>query len=433
MKYYKFKGVILLLLAAMISACNNESNFFLEEGQPVTRSAIYSNENDSTEYETRVIYDSNLRYILNDYRWNKKSFKYYFLNNSSQIDGLAARAAVQAAFWEWSKDLNVSFYEVNSKNDADIEIGWFSNSPHEDNCSFDASALAHTVTTYNRNTHIVVKQQLHFNENYSFDTTGNTHDLMSVALHEIGHVLCIGHSNDYSAVMYPSYKGVQRTLSKDDWLAGWSMYPYQTNFRIEGNTTFGDNAVYTVTGLLPEYSIDHWSVNCEYSNTFYAMDTKTETREFIDQDLTLTNWYPNYRLQQYTLTATIRNNKYNVILSNMPVSYITYNCYPSSSYGELCCNTQTQYIIIQSSGSSSEKLDFGTNDNLDAQLVYLEDNGPLCYSSVNPNFGFWINGRKYDYSGNIKLYKTDIDQYGYIDVDVYFGTRSERFSIAVQQ
>lgn len=121
MKYYKFKGVILLLLAAMISACNNESNFFLEEGQPVTRSAIYSNENDSTEYETRVIYDSNLRYILNDYRWNKKSFKYYFLNNSSQIDGLAARAAVQAAFWEWSKDLNVSFYEVNSKNDADIE------------------------------------------------------------------------------------------------------------------------------------------------------------------------------------------------------------------------------------------------------------------------------------------------------------------------
>ena len=207
MKYYKFKGVILLLLAAMISACNNESNFFLEEGQPVTRSAIYSNENDSTEYETRVIYDSNLRYILNDYRWNKKSFKYYFLNNSSQIDGLAARAAVQAAFWEWSKDLNVSFYEVNSKNDADIEIGWFS-------------------------THIVVKQQLHFNENYSFDTTGNTHDLMSVALHEIGHVLCIGHSNDYSAVMYPSYKGVQRTLSKDDWLAGWSMYPYKTNFRI---------------------------------------------------------------------------------------------------------------------------------------------------------------------------------------------------------
>ena len=52
---------------------------------------------------------------------------------------------------------------------------------------------------------------------------------------------------------------------------------------------------------------------------------------------------------------------------------------------------------------------------------------------MNPNFGFWINGRKYDYSGNIKLYKTDIDQYGYIDVDVYFGTRSERFSIAVQQ
>ena len=55
MKYYKFKGGILLLLAAMISACNNESNFFLEEGQPVTRSAIYSNENDSTEYETRVV------------------------------------------------------------------------------------------------------------------------------------------------------------------------------------------------------------------------------------------------------------------------------------------------------------------------------------------------------------------------------------------
>lgn len=433
MKHYKLKGLILLLLATMISACNNESDFLLEGNQPATRSAIYSNKNDSTEYETRVIYDTNLRYILNDYRWNKKLFKYYFLNNSSQIDALAAQSAVQAALWEWSRDLNVSFYEVNSKKDADIEIGWFRNSPHEDNCSFDASALAHTVTTYNRNTHIVVKQQLHFNENYSFDTTGNTHDLMSVALHEIGHVLCIGHSNDYSAVMYPSYKGVQRTLSKDDWLAGWNMYPYQTNFRIEGNTTFEDNAVYTVTGLHPEYSIDHWSVNCEYSNTFYAMDINTETREFTEQDLTLTNWHPNYRLQQYRLTATIRNNKYNTIFPNTYVSFVTYICSPSSSYGELCCDTQSQFIIIKSSGTSNEKLTFGEDDKLNAQLVYLEDNGPLCYSSTNSNFEFWINDRKYDYDGNIQLYKTDIDQYGYIDVDVYFGTKSERFSIPVQQ
>jgi len=50
-------------------------------------------------------------------------------------------------------------------------------------------------------------------------------DLQSVALHEMGHMLGLGHTGDPNAVMYPSYFGPKRNLRSDDLGGVCFLYP----------------------------------------------------------------------------------------------------------------------------------------------------------------------------------------------------------------
>ena len=64
------------------------------------------------------------------------------------------------------------------------------------------------------------------NTAFTWATDGTNHyDIETVLLHENGHGLGLGHSNDSQAVMYPSYHGVLRTLQSDDIAGVSSLYP----------------------------------------------------------------------------------------------------------------------------------------------------------------------------------------------------------------
>ncbi len=63
---------------------------------------------------------------------------------------------------------------------------------------------------------------LHFDVGHTwvddpFDVTGNGQfDFFTVALHELGHNLGLGHSTEFGSVMWPYYSGTLRTLQTDD-------------------------------------------------------------------------------------------------------------------------------------------------------------------------------------------------------------------------
>jgi hypothetical protein len=56
----------------------------------------------------------------------------------------------------------------------------------------------------------------HFDNEESWTDGGDGIDFYTVALHEFGHALGLGHSAVTGAVMHPSYSGVNRTLHADD-------------------------------------------------------------------------------------------------------------------------------------------------------------------------------------------------------------------------
>ncbi len=68
-----------------------------------------------------------------------------------------------------------------------------------------------------------------FNEAYNWSCSGNPgfnqYDAETVGLHEMGHVLGLGHTNISQAVMYAYYQGVRRSLHSDDSNGICSLYP----------------------------------------------------------------------------------------------------------------------------------------------------------------------------------------------------------------
>jgi hypothetical protein len=71
--------------------------------------------------------------------------------------------------------------------------------------------------------------EIYFNDYFDWGIgSGTWYDIETVALHEIGHALGLGHSDVYGASMYPGYQGIVDVLNADD-IAGVSyLYP-ETN------------------------------------------------------------------------------------------------------------------------------------------------------------------------------------------------------------
>lgn len=156
-------------------------------------------------------------------KWGKTHITYYFINSTEKIFGDREHDLVTQAFALWAKQTSLTFTETTSRQEADIVIGW-AEGEHGDGDPFDGpgDVLAHASYP---NPYEDRQVFLHFDDaEHWVDSETENVDLLTVAAHEIGHVLGLGHSNDPNALMFPSYSEPHRFLSKDDIAGVQSMY-----------------------------------------------------------------------------------------------------------------------------------------------------------------------------------------------------------------
>ena len=154
-------------------------------------------------------------------KWNHRALTYGFANGTADIAGDGEKQAVREAFDLWSASTPLVFEEVEAAK-AEIVISWATGS-HGDSTPFFGMGgdLAHASYPS--------EGDIHFDDDEIWTTAvrpdgAQPIDLVSVAAHEIGHAIGLGHSKDATALMYGGYEKSHRYLAADDISGALSLY-----------------------------------------------------------------------------------------------------------------------------------------------------------------------------------------------------------------
>ncbi len=227
-------------------SCHNNLN-----NQPIDLIHIksQSNEND----DLFILYDDctnsnniQAQYNTHNHMWGHKgaesNIKYYIENKTEDIPENKIKEAFKEAFELWAAVTPLTFSEVTTKSKTNIIIRFFSNK------SYKKNSVAY-VNPYKN------PMEIYFNDDKIWTLSKETPskesikkspiDLITIATHEIGHVLGLAHSFEENAIMHTTYKGRVRSLHPDDIKGIQSIYgKYLEKFISINNQTINNTKSY---------------------------------------------------------------------------------------------------------------------------------------------------------------------------------------------
>jgi Matrixin len=143
------------------------------------------------------------------------NLNYAFVYLTQQDPADSVESEIERAYAEWSKFAQVTFTQTSDSTGPQTIAVLFASGAHGDGYPFEGpgGVLAHTFYPYPVNPEPIAGDS-HFNNDESWKIGADV-DVFSVALHETGHALGLGHSDNPADVMYPYYRMVTGLSSGD--------------------------------------------------------------------------------------------------------------------------------------------------------------------------------------------------------------------------
>ena len=165
-------------------------------------------------------------FVASEGAWPSNNLFYKFVNATPDLMGERQREILQQAFATWSEVTPLKFTEAIGLTPAEFLIAWVIGD-HGDGFPFDGPGhvLAHAFFPPPVNPSPGIAGDVHFDDAETWmDGDAGGIDLLSVAIHELGHALGLRHSTDPNAIMFPTYSGPRHELGEDDIAGIQSIY-----------------------------------------------------------------------------------------------------------------------------------------------------------------------------------------------------------------